>query len=213
VAEVATSPVTTSTWGGVAPDEVEKANAGLPAYGYDVAAAKALAKEAGVDGQQIVIATTPAFQAADVITSAVAQAAKDIGLHPKIETISPDKYTNLFSDPAARAGYDLFLTYWYTSLADPIEFYGVLESGQFSNYGGWSDPEYDRHIDAAIAAEVDDPHRVDDIRAAEKVMMGDLPWLPLYTAPTSLWLSDKVTGVQPSIYFMYFPWAATIGAR
>lgn len=212
VGEVAQSLVTPSTWGGLSAEEVAKANADLPQYDYDVDAAKALAKEAGVDGQRIVIATTPAFQAADIVTAAVAQAAEDIGLDPKIETISPDKYTNLFSDPAARKGIDLFLTYWYTSLADPMEFYGVLETGQFSNYGGWSNTDFDKAVQAATAADLDDPARVDDIRSAEQVAMDDLPWLPLYSAPTSLWLGDRITGVAPSIYYMYYPWAATIGA-
>ncbi|MCW2757057.1 MAG: gsiB1 [Nocardioidaceae bacterium] len=213
VGTVASSLVTDSTWGGVPSSQLDAINAALPTYPYDVAAAKKLAATAGVKGQQIVIATTPAFASADVLTGAVAQAAKDIGLTPKIDTISPDKYTSLFTDPAARKGIDLFLTMWYTSVTDPLDFYGVLRTGDFSNYGGWSNPAYDTAINAAVAAEVDDPARPDLIAQAQKIALEELPWLPIDSAPTSVWLGKRITGVQPSIDFMYYPWAATIGAK
>jgi peptide/nickel transport system substrate-binding protein len=213
VGEVATSLVSDSTWTGIPGADVEAIDADLPSYEHDVAAAKALAEEAGVDGQKVVIASTPAFQAADVVTAAVSQAAKDIGLDPEIRTISPDKYTNLFTDPAARKGIDLFLTIWYTSTTDPLEFYGVLRTGQFSNYGGYSNPEFDKLVDKALATPLDDASRAGTVADAQQVAMEDLPWLPLYTPPTSVWLGERITGVQPSITFLYFPWAAQIGAR
>ncbi len=115
----------------------------LPQYPHDVDKAKALAAAAGVNGQKVVIATSP-------ITSARRhhpgrRAGGDrIGLKPKIETISPDKYTTLFSDPAARKGIDLFITSWYVSIGDPLDMYGILRTGEFSNYGGWSNPDSTR---------------------------------------------------------------------
>jgi peptide/nickel transport system substrate-binding protein len=213
VGEVADSLVTRSNWAGVPTGKLDSIHAALPAYEYDVPAAKALAKEAGVHGQRIVIATSPVFQSSDVITTALAEAAKEIGLDPKIESISGDKYTTLFTDPAARKGIDLFLTIWYTSVADPMEFYGVLRTGQFSNYGGWSSKQFDTLAEKAIGTPVGDPSRTDAIAQAEQVAMKELPWLPLYTVPTSVWLGSRITGVAPSIAFMYYPWAATIGAR
>ena len=176
-------------------------------------AAKKLAEEAGVDGQQIVIASTPAFSSADVVTAAVAQAATDIGLKPKIEQISPDKYTSLFIDPAAREGIDLFITLWYLSITDPLDYYGVLRTGEFSNYGGWSNAAFDAAVNEAVATDVDDPAHVDALAEAQTIAMDELPWLPLYSMPTSVWLGERITGVEPSIAFMYYPWAATIGAR
>jgi len=213
VGEVAESMVSRNNWESSSTDQVDSIYDALPTYDHDVEAAKALAQEAGVHGQQIVIATSPAFESADVITSAVAQAAKEIGLDPKIETISADQYGALFSDPAARKGIDLFLTIWYTSLADPMEFYGVVRTGQFSNYGGWSSSKFDTLADEAIGTPVDDPARTDVIAQAQEVAMDELPWLPLYTLPTSVWMGDRITGVQPSIAFLYYPWAAEIGAR
>ena len=213
VADVSDSLVSDSTWGGVPDSELETIQTGLPTYPRDVAAAKALAAEAGVNGQKIVIATSPAFSSADVTSTAVAQAAEDIGLDPKIVTISPDKYTALFTDPGARKGIDLFLTIWYLSVTDPLDYYGVLRTGDFSNYGGWSNAEYDELVNQAVATDVDDPARPGLIAQAQKIAMEELPWLPLDAPPTSVWLGSRITGVVPSIAFMYYPWAATIGAR
>ncbi|MFY9915200.1 MAG: ABC transporter substrate-binding protein [Nocardioidaceae bacterium] len=213
VADLADSLVTKNTWGGVSSDQVDSIYADLPRYPYDVDKAKAMAAEAGVSGQKIVIATSPVAVSADVVAQATAQAAKDIGLVPQIKTISPDQYTAMFSDAAARKGFDLFFTAWYVSLADPMEMYGVLRTGEFSNYGKWSDASFDADTGTAIADPVGDPARVTAEAAAQQTAMEQLPWLPLYSPPTSLWLGDRITGVVPSIYYMYYPWAATIGAK
>ncbi|MFI5101152.1 MAG: ABC transporter substrate-binding protein [Actinomycetes bacterium] len=211
VAADAQSLATTSDWVGVPSSTVDGYYGSLPQYPHDVTKAKALATAAGVKGQTVVIATSPITSAADVLTQAVAQAATDIGLTPKIETISPDKYTTLFSDPAARKGIDLFFTSWYVSIGDPLDMYGVLQTGQFSNYGGWSNPDYDAAVAAAIGTS-DPVQRSASTAKAQQIAQDELPWLPLYTVPTTVWLGKRITGVQPSINFMYYPWAAQIGA-
>jgi peptide/nickel transport system substrate-binding protein len=94
-----------------------------------------------------------------------------------------------------------------------MEMYGVLQTGQFSNYGSWSDPDFDAETDKAIALPLGDPARVDAEAKAQSIASEQLPWLPLYTPPTTLWMSNRITGVAPSIYYMYYPWAATIGAK
>lgn len=213
VGDVATSMVSRSSWGGVSASQLDRIIATLPNYHRDVTAAKALAKAAGVHGQRIVIATSPIIQSADAVTAAVAQAAKDIGLQPTIQTVTPDSYTAMFTDPAARKGVDLMLTAWYTSLADPMDFYGVLHTGQFSNYGGWSNKAFDAAAELAVATPLTDPKRPDIVARAQRIAMDELPWLPMYTVPTSVWLGKKITGVKPSINFLYYPWAASIGAN
>lgn len=213
VAEVAESLVTRNTWAGVDQAAVDTVYGALPKYRRDLARAKALAAEAGVTGQKVVIATSPISAGAEIMTNAVAEAAKQIGLVPEIRTVSPDKYTELFVNPEARKEYDLFLTLWYTSLADPLEMYGVLRTGEFSNYGGWSSSAFDDAVNEAIATPLTDPARVDAMARAQQTAMEELPWLPIYTMPTNVWLGQRITGVAPSINSMYYPWAASIGAR
>lgn len=212
VAEVSNALVSKSTWGGLSAAQVDDIYAQLPEYPHDVDKAKQLAAEAGVDGQKVVIATSPIAAAADVVAQATLQAANDIGLDAQLRSISPDQYTTLFSSAAARKGIDMFMTAWYTSIADPMDMYGVLRTGEFSNYGDWSDQKFDAATQTAINDSVDDPSRTDAIAQAQDIASDQLPWLPLYAPPTSLWLGERITGVAPSIYYMYYPWAATIGA-
>jgi peptide/nickel transport system substrate-binding protein len=90
--------------------------------------------------------------------------------------------------------------------------YSVLRTGEFSNYGGWSNPEYDRIANEAIAT--DDPAARSELTAElQQITNEELPWLPLFEGPIPLFLGKRITGLQPSMAFLYYPWAATIGKR
>ncbi|MGO4104108.1 ABC transporter substrate-binding protein [Leifsonia sp. YAF41] len=210
-ATVTNAITTKSVWQGADQATVDSAFDDLKSYPYDVAAAKKLVDEAGATGQEVVIATSPITANFDVIAQATAAAATSIGLKPKIETISPNKYTTLFSDPTAREGIDLFLTNWYLSSSDPLEMFGILRTGEFSNYGNWSDPEFDQVVNEAVGI-MDPNERAKKSAKAQAIVNEQVPWLPLYEQPTMLWLGKNISGVAPSINFMYYPWAATIGA-
>lgn len=210
--EVADSLVTDNLWSGAPAATRDALLKDLPKYPYDPAKAKALAAEAGVSGQKVVIATSPLDSQTTIITQAVAQAATAIGLKPQIDSVSAEKYTALFTDPAAREGVDLFLTFWYTSITDPLDMYASLRTGAFSNYGGWSDPAFDAAVDRAIATYDPAGHAAANAEA-QRIALRELPWLPLYTQPVSVFLGKRITGVQPSIAYLYYPWAAEIGAK
>ncbi|MFD7257744.1 ABC transporter substrate-binding protein [Streptomyces sp. NPDC059874] len=212
VGEVSDSLVTDNLWADAPDTTRDKLRQDLPRYPYDPAKAKALAAEAGVNGQKVVIATSPLDSQTTIITQAVAQAATAIGLKPEINSMSAEKYTTLFTDPAAREGIDLFLTFWYTSITDPLDMYGSLQTGAYSNYGNWSHPGFDAAVDKAIGAYEPGLHAEANAEA-QKIAMQELPWLPLYTQPVSVFLGKRITGVQPSIAYLYHPWAAEIGAK
>jgi len=210
--EVTDALTTESVWVGASDAGIATAFDDLAGYPYDVDAAKELVEEAGVVGEEIVLVTAPISSDFNVIAQATAAAAESIGLKATIETVTPNAYTALFSDPSAREGVDLFYTSWYLSSPDPLEMYSVLRTGEFSNYGNWSDPEFDQVVNEAIA--IDDPAaRSEKTAEAQRIANEQLPWLPLYSGPMPLFLGERITGVAPSIAFMYYPWAATIGAR
>ena len=212
VGEVTDVLTTESVWLGAADAALASAFEDVHAYDYDLDAARALVEEAGATGEEIVFATAPIGSEFAVISQATAAAAQSIGLEARIETVTPNAYTALFSDPTAREGIDLFYTSWYLSSPDPLEMYAVLRTGEFSNYGEWSDPEFDAVVTEAV--QIDDPAlRSEKTAEAQRIANEQLPWLPLYTAPMSLFLGERITGVAPSIAFLYYPWAATIGAR
>lgn len=210
--DVTNALTTESVWVGASDAALESAFEGLDEYPYDLDEAKRLVEEAGAVGEEITYATAPIGSDFNIIAQATAAAAESIGLKATIETVTPNAYTALFSDPSAREGIDLFYTVWYLSSPDPLEMYSVLRTDEFSNYGGWSDPEFDQVVNEAIA--IDDPAaRSEKTAEAQRMANEQLPWLPLFTGPMPVFVGERITGVAPSIAFLYHPWAATIGAR
>lgn len=210
--EVSNALTQESSWGEATGATRDGAFEGLEEYPTNLEEAKKLVEEAGVAGERIVFATAPIGNDFNVISQATAAAAQSIGLEAEIKTVTPNAYTALFSDPSAREGVDLFYTVWYLSSPDPLEMYAVLRTGEFSNYGNWSDPEYDEIATQAVGT-FDAEERAKLTSKLQHIANEQLPWLPLYAAPMPVFLSERITGVAPSIAFLYYPWAATIGAR
>ncbi|MGW9020308.1 ABC transporter substrate-binding protein [Leucobacter chromiiresistens] len=199
-----------SVWINGDPEATKTAFEDLPNHDYDLDEARRLVREAGAEGAKITYATASLDASFDVISQAVASAGAEIGLDIEIDTRTPNAYTLLFSDPTALEGVDLLTTRWYLSSTDPLEMYAVLRTGEFSNYGQWSNPEFDAIVNEAL--QTDDPYARSHLAAeAQRLTSEELPWIPLFDVPTTLWLGERITGVDPSIYYMYYPWAATIG--
>ncbi|MGX5694781.1 ABC transporter substrate-binding protein [Agromyces soli] len=210
--EVSNALTQESSWGEAS--EATRAGAfdGLEEYPTNLDEAKKLVEEAGVAGEKIVFATAPIGNDFNVISQATVAAAQSIGLEAEIKTVTPNAYTALFSDPSAREGVDLFYTVWYLSSPDPLEMYAVLRTGEFSNYGNWSDPEYDEIANQAVGT-FDAEERAQLTSQLQHIANEQLPWLPLFAGPMPVFVGERITGVAPSIAFLYYPWAATIGAR
>jgi peptide/nickel transport system substrate-binding protein len=203
---------TESVWVGAGDQALASAFGDLEQYPYDVEAAKKLVEEAGATGEELTYVTAPISSDFNVYAQATAAAAESIGLKMNIETVTPNAYTALFSDPSAREGVDLFYTSWYLSSPDPLEMYSVLRTGEFSNYGAWSNTEFDQVVNEAIAIE-DPAARSEKTAEAQQIANSELPWLPMFEAPVTVFQGERITGVAPSVAFLYYPWAATIGAR
>jgi len=211
-ATVTNALTTKSSWVGVNADVLDKAFSGLKSYDYDLPAAKKLIADAGAAGKPVTIVSSNITPGMAITAQAFGAAATSLGLKPTLQTVSPDKYTSLFTDPAARKGIDLFTTSWYTSSPDPLDMYGVLRTGDFSNYGNWSNKEFDTVINSAIET-MDVNERAAKTAQGQKITNDQLPWLPLYETPNTVWLGKKITGLAPSVNFLYYPWAATLGAK
>ena len=199
-------------WGTATPAATKSAFEDVTHYKQDVAAAKKLVEEAGAAGKTLTYVTAPIGNDFSVISQATLAAAQSIGLKLTIKTVSPAQYTALFSDPSAREGVDLFYTSWYLSSPDALEMYSVLRTGEFSNYGGWSDKEFDDTVTQAVST-LDPAERSALTAKAQQIANTELPWIPLYEAPLTLFLGKRITGLDPSMAFLYYPWAATIGKR
>ncbi|MGL3805591.1 ABC transporter substrate-binding protein [Paeniglutamicibacter sp. R2-26] len=203
---------TASVWGSADAATKEAAFKDLADYPYDLEAASRIIQEQGVAGQEITITTAPMGNNFTVTAQATAAAAESIGLKAKINTVTPNAYTALFSDPAAREGTDLFFTNWYLSVGNPLEMFGILRTGDFSNYGEWSNKDFDKVVNEALE-ETDPEKSLATSLEAQRILNAELPWLPLYETPTTLWMNNKITGASPSVNYLYYPWAAHIGSK
>ncbi|MFF5209290.1 ABC transporter substrate-binding protein [Streptosporangium sp. NPDC000396] len=206
----AKAPAATGAWATV-PDKTAGYYAKLPALTRDVEAAKKLIGEAGAKGKKVVMATSSLGPEISVVANAVQAAGKEIGLDVELKSVAPDAYSALFSDPGARQGLDLMITNWYNNTPDPLEFYANLLTGEFANYGGYSNPEYDAIVERALQT-ADPAARADVTAQLQEIAVRDLPWIPLYEMPHTMFLNQRITGAPTSITQLYWPWAATIGS-
>ena len=212
IGDVTDVMTTKLVWGSASDAAKKAAFEDITHYKQDVAAAKKLVEEAGATGKELVYVTAPIGNDFSVVSQATMAAAQSIGLKLTIKTVSPAQYTALFSDPSAREGVDLFYTVWYLSSPDALEMYGVLRTGDFSNYGGWSDEEFDKTVNEAVGT-MDPAARSVLTAKAQQIANEELPWLPLGSGPLPLFLGKRITGLDPSMAFLYYPWAAQIGKR
>ncbi|MFJ6015558.1 ABC transporter substrate-binding protein [Streptomyces sp. NPDC092952] len=183
----------------------------LPEPKYDIAAAKKLVREAGAEGKRVTLVTSTLAPEVSIVANAVQGAGRQIGLDVRLKSVSPDAYSSIFVDPSARAGLDLVITNGYDNTPDPVEFYQYLRTGDFGNYGNYSNPGFDAAFDRANA-EPDPDKRAGLTAELQRIALRDLPVIPVYEAPYTVFLSHRVTGAPTGIAQLYYPWAASIGA-
>ena len=159
------------------------------------------------------LATAPISSDFDVIAQATAAAAESIGLKATIETITPNAYTALFSDPAhARASTSS--TRRGTSPAPTrSRCTACCAPASSATTANGPTPSSTQVVNEAIA--IDDPAAAlrEDRRGAAHRQRASCRGCRSTTRPMTLFLGERITGVAPSIAFLYYPWAATIGAR
>ncbi|MFE4394405.1 MULTISPECIES: ABC transporter substrate-binding protein [Streptomycetaceae] len=205
------SLTTRAAWAG-APEDVRKAAFDhLTPTAPDIDRAKALVKEAGAEGRTLTVATSTIGQDVSLLATAVQAAGAKIGLNVQLKTIAPNAFTALFTDAKAREGIDLFPETYYDSVTDPLDLLANFRTGAYQNYAGFSDKAYDDLVDQATAEY--DPARRGAIEARlQQTASEQLLWIPVAEWPTSVFLNKRVTGAPTTISYMYYPWAADVGA-
>ncbi|MEF9887168.1 ABC transporter substrate-binding protein [Streptomyces sp. P9-A4] len=206
----AKAPAARGAWA-LSPEKTAAIYDTLPEPVYDIEAAKKLIQEAGVSGRTITLATSTLAPEISVVANAVQDAGRKIGLDVKLKSVAPEAYSNIFVDPNAREGLDLVITQGYDNTPDALEFYQYLRTGDFGNYGNWSNAEYDVAFDRANS-EPDTAKRADKTAELQKIALRELPILSVFEAPYSVFLGKRITGAPTGIAQLYYPWAATIGA-
>ncbi|CAM3813747.1 ABC transporter substrate-binding protein [Bordetella bronchialis] len=166
------------------PDGMFGALPHAPELKYDPAAAKKLLAEAGYpDGFAMTLAATNDRYINDAaVAQAVAQYLSRIGIKTDVNAMTrsvffPQRAKREFSFAMGGWGSDTgeassFLTYWVTSL-DTARGLGT------SNYGGYSDPEFDKVFRQAITT-VDPAQREKLLRQSVRRALDQLPSIPLH---------------------------------
>ena len=198
------------TWG-YAPDVFRAAWSDLPAPALDVDGGTQQVTDAGMAGEKIVIGMTNEIPAIATTANAIKSAAESIGLDVELQAVSAANYINYFIDPAAFTSVDGFITVNYPDFADPAGLYAtfVLPDGS-QNYSGYANPEViDLMSEARTTA--DPTARAELVVAAERIIMEELPWIPLVAPQTVLITNSGLTGAPSSFTYMFSPWAAGLG--
>ncbi|NUW00696.1 ABC transporter substrate-binding protein [Streptomyces sp. CAI 127] len=206
-----TSLTTRAAWARAADTTRKAAFDGLPPTEPDLEKAKALIEEAGAKGATLTVATSSIGQDVSLLATAVQAAGTQIGLDIRLRSIAPNAFTALFTDPGAREGIDMFPLTYYQSITDPLDLLANFKTGAYLNFAGYSDPRYDELVERATAT--DDPERRTEIEAKLQHHAADrLLWIPVAEWPTSVFLNRRITGAPTTIAYLYYPWAADVGA-
>lgn len=210
---VARSVVPQSAWDaieGVAELRDEK----LPDLSFDIEAAKAEIKDSGLDLSKPIKIAYPSERSfyADILNE-MANGAKELGITLEPTGVPSAQFGGFFSDPEARKGYDGFVTTNYLSSPEPLlHLISVAKTGSDQNYSKFSDAKVDAALDAAMA-EPDAQKRAELTVEAEALIMAAQPWVPINDLAVRLYMDNSITGAPASFVYLYYPWAADLGAN
>jgi peptide/nickel transport system substrate-binding protein len=179
----------------------------------DVGAAKKLVAAAGATGKSLAFCYPAGDPTSVQLATVLQQEAAQIGLKLKLVGLPNQQYGSLFSDPKARAPYDLLITKNYVELPDPLtmdQLYGT--AGGATNFSGYDNKTVATDLANASAASTP-TERARLVIAAEKQLAQDLPSIPIVTPRAVVFQNSRVTGAPLTFSFMTSPWAAAIGGH
>jgi oligopeptide transport system substrate-binding protein len=93
--------------------------------------------------------------------------------------------------------YQIMRTGWIGDYLDPMTFIDMFITGGGNNETGYSNPAYDKLVTAA-KAEQDPLKREQEMRDAEKILMDDMPIMPIY-------YYTNVNAFKPNLQGYYSP--------
>lgn len=180
---VVNQPIAPSIFGYVPELETE-------APSYDLEAAQAAVAAAGYTDTEIKILTSnfPTYQNMATIVQAQLQA---IGLNATIEVLDFAGVTT-----TANAGeYDIVLTRYDWNDPDLLRIYLSTDSIGRANRYFYSNPALDA-LTAQGRATLDMAERLTIYTEAQRIVMQDVPWVPLYMTITKVVISNRLQNVQ-----------------
>ncbi|RIE08224.1 peptide ABC transporter substrate-binding protein [Candidatus Cryosericum hinesii] len=163
----------------------------------DIATAKSLLAQAGYPNGKGFPAFTLLFIASNArksICEAIQQMwKKNLGITCAVRS----EERGVYLDDRTNLNYDIMWTGWTGDYMDPNTFLDVWVTGGGQNCTGYSNKSYDALI-AKAKATVNPTARMATLHAAEKILMTDMPILPIYFYTNPVLLSKHVKNFYQS---------------
>jgi peptide/nickel transport system substrate-binding protein len=181
----------------------------------DVEEAKKLFKEAGSPSGKITLAF-PTGGAEQQICETIQSAAAEIGINVALKGYTYAAIANLYYDKKAQAAAGINLMYapFDVDTAHPVALYHVFvpKVESIYNYSNYRNPKATDLIEAAEHT-YEPLQQAKYVAAAEKMIMAELPWIPLVSPDVITSLAPNLTGT-PTTYAVYWsPWANQLGVN
>lgn len=104
----------------------------------------------------------------------------------------------VYLDNQSNLNYDISRSGWIADYVHPSTFIDMFTTGNGNNDTGWSNPQYDRLVEAARYAGSED-ERIDLMQRAEAILLEEMPVIPIYWY-TRVYLKDpRVQGWYPKL--------------
>ena len=115
----------------------------------------------------------------------------------KIEMVATTKQDRIYNKQK-KGDFDLSVTRWGPDYGDPTTYLTLALTDNNNNYGHWSNAEYDS-IMGKVSSETDANARWQLMIDAEKIMMDDLCYIPVFEKGTATLQNTKVKnlGIKP----------------
>ncbi|MFI5551913.1 ABC transporter substrate-binding protein [Streptomyces sp. NPDC051738] len=178
----------------------------------DLAKAKELVRNAKHAPDEPIVIGTDSSQGRMVIANAVRAALTQIGLKGQIKTVPAAQYGEFYGDKEARADIDLLVADWYISKSDPLGFYDNGLSDSSNNWVGFKSSAYDAKVEEGLRT-LHDAKRAQLAIDVQRRFADAAVWIPVAQVPTALVIDEKLTGPPASMAYLYYPWAAQLGAK
>lgn len=168
------------------------------ALGYHPEMARALLAEAGFQVPGITGGKPmPALEilynssASNTLVAELLQAQwrRELGVEIRLRNLEWKSYL----DGQRALDYDISRSSWVADYPDPMTFLSIFHSASPNNRTGWSHPEYDRLLEAALVS-ADETDRLETMHQAERILLERGPVIPLWYPVTGGLVSDRVTG-------------------